>query len=127
MTPSPNLPANVQGSLGDLAKPKMDASLAQANAKMTEAETKRDTDRSKAVSDAEAKVKQAHADADKQQQSKVADARTQIANHQADPMSQRSGLRCPGNRRRGGNRVLGGAFVTLEDTHVAPPAEAAPG
>jgi hypothetical protein len=55
---------------------------------MTEAEHKRDADRSKAVNDAETKVKTAHADADKQQQTKVAGARTQIANHQATTLGK---------------------------------------
>jgi len=81
-----NLPGNALASFDELAKPKMDASLAQAKAKMTEADHKRDADREKAVTDAEAKVKQAHADADREQQAKVADARTQIANHQADTL-----------------------------------------
>lgn len=81
-----NLPTDVQASFDTIAKPKMDASLAQGKAKMLEAETKRDADRTKAVSDAQDKVKQAHADADKQQQAKVADTRTQIANKQADTL-----------------------------------------
>ena len=81
-----NLPSNALAAFDTVAKPKMDASLAQGKAKMTEADAKRDADRSKAVGDAEAKVKTAHADADKQQQSKVADARTQISNHQADTL-----------------------------------------
>lgn len=79
-----NLPGNAQAAFDDVARPKMDASLAQAKAKMTEAETKRDADRTKAVTDAQAKVTQAHADADKQQQAKVAESRTKISNHQAD-------------------------------------------
>jgi len=81
-----NLPAGALTAFDDVAKPKMDAHLAQAKAKMTEAEHKRDADREKAVTDAEAKVKAAHADADKQQQAKVAETRTQIANHQADTL-----------------------------------------
>jgi uncharacterized protein DUF4157 len=81
-----NLPGNAQAAFDDVARPKMDASLAQAKARMTEAETKRDADRTKAVTDAQAKVTQAHADADKQQQAKVADSRTKISNHQADTL-----------------------------------------
>jgi hypothetical protein len=81
-----NLPSDVQASFDGVAKPKMDASLAQAKAKMTEAEGKRDADRTKAVTDAQDKVKQAHADADKQQQAKVAATRTQISNKQADTL-----------------------------------------
>ncbi len=83
-----NLPTQVQGSFDELAKPKMEASLATAKGKMQEASHQRDADRTKAVSDAQTKVKQAHADADKQQQSKVAETRTQIANHQADALVQ---------------------------------------
>jgi hypothetical protein len=83
-----NLPSDVHASFDSIAKPKMDASLAQAKAKMTEAEVKRDTDRTKAVKDSQDKVKAAHADADKQQQSKVAESRTQIANHQADTLQK---------------------------------------
>jgi phage-related protein len=81
-----NLPTNVQTSFDTLARPKMDASLAQGKAKMLDAEHKRDADRSKAVTDAQDKVKTAHTDADKQQQQKVADARTQISNHQANTL-----------------------------------------
>jgi hypothetical protein len=81
-----NLPGNAMAAFDTVAKPKMDASLAQARAKMTEAEAKRDADRTKAVGDAQDKVKAAHADADQQQQAKVADARTQITNHQAETL-----------------------------------------
>ena len=81
-----NLPTDALGSFDTIAKPKMEASLAQGKAKMTEAEHQRDADRTKAISDAQDKVKAAHADADKQQQAKVADTRTQIANHQADTL-----------------------------------------
>lgn len=83
-----NLPGNVQASFDELAKPKMDASLAEAKAKMTQAEVKRDDDRAKAVDDAHDKVKKAHEDADKKQQSKVAESRTQIANHQATTLAK---------------------------------------
>jgi hypothetical protein len=82
-----NLPSNALAGFDTVAKPQMDASLAQGKAKMAEADHKRDADRSKAVSDAGAKVKAAHADADQQQQGKVADARTQISNHQADSIA----------------------------------------
>jgi uncharacterized protein DUF4157 len=81
-----NLPSNALAGFDTVARPQMDTSLAQGKAKMTEADHKRDADRSKAVSDAQDKVKAAHADADKQQQGKVADARTQISNHQADTL-----------------------------------------
>jgi Domain of unknown function (DUF4157) len=80
------LPTNALGSFDELARPRMQASLAQAQAKMAEAEHKRDADRTKAVADTETKVKQAHVDADKQQQAKVAQARTQITNHQSDSL-----------------------------------------
>jgi hypothetical protein len=83
-----NLPSNALAAFDTVAKPKMDASLAQGKAKMTEADAKRDADRTKAVADAQDKVKAAHADADKQQQSKVADTRTQITNHQADTLAK---------------------------------------
>ena len=78
-----NLPSNALAAFDTVAKPKMDASLAQAKGQMTQADAKRDADRDKAVSDAQDKVKSAHADADKQQQAKIADTRTQITNHQA--------------------------------------------
>jgi hypothetical protein len=81
-----NLPTNALGSFDQIAKPKMEASLSQAKVKMTEAEHKRDADRTKAVTDAQDKVKTAHADADKQQQAKVAETRTKITNHQADTL-----------------------------------------
>ncbi|HWU86492.1 MAG TPA: polymorphic toxin type 15 domain-containing protein [Kofleriaceae bacterium] len=80
------LPAEAQTAFDDVAKPKMDASLAEARAKMAQAETKRDADRTKAVADAHEKVKQSHADADKQQQAQVAQSRTQIANRQAETL-----------------------------------------
>ena len=67
-----NLPSNVHASFDSVAKPKMDASLAQGKAKMVEAESKRDAGRTQAVKDSQDKVKSAHADADKQQQAKVA-------------------------------------------------------
>src|SRR5262249_50510929 len=51
-----NLPTNVQASFDELAKPKMDASLAQGKAKMLDAEHKRDADRTKAVNDSQDKV-----------------------------------------------------------------------
>jgi hypothetical protein len=81
-----NLPGNVHAAFDAVARPKMDASLGEAKAKMAQAEVKRDADRSKAVDAAHGKVKQAHADADKQQQAKVAETRTQITNHQADTL-----------------------------------------
>jgi hypothetical protein len=80
------LPADAQAAFDDVAKPKLDASLAEAKAKMAQAEAKRDADRAKAVDDAHEKVKKAHADADKQQQAKVAESRTQIANRQAETL-----------------------------------------
>jgi hypothetical protein len=83
-----NLPADAQASFDAEARPRMDASLAQAKAKMAQAELQRDADRTKAVADSHDKVAQAHADADKQQQTKIADTRTQIANHQADTLIQ---------------------------------------
>ena len=81
-----NLPASAQAPFDDVARPRMDASLAEAKARMVEAEVKRDADRAQAVDDAHAKVTQAHADADQQQQARVAATRTQIANHQADTL-----------------------------------------
>jgi hypothetical protein len=83
-----NLPTEVQGSFDAVAKPKMDASLAQAKSKMNEAEAKRDADREKAVTDAQDKVKKAHADADAKQQAKIAESRTRITNKQAETLSK---------------------------------------
>jgi Domain of unknown function (DUF4157) len=83
-----SLPAEVQVSFDGVARPKMDASLAQARAKMSEAEGQRDADRDKAVTGAHDKVKKAHADADGKQQAKVAESRTKIANQQADTLSK---------------------------------------
>jgi len=84
------LPGNVQAAFDQIAKPRMAQSLAEAKAKLTEAEAKRDADRAKAVGDAHARVEQAHADADKQQQTHVAETRTQIANQQASTLAKQA-------------------------------------
>ena len=81
-----SLPAEAQASFDEVARPKMEASLAEAKARMTEAQTQRDADRLKAVDDAHEQVKLAHEDADKQQQTKVAETRSQITNHQAQTL-----------------------------------------
>jgi hypothetical protein len=78
-----NLPADVQASFDDIAQAKMDASLAEAQAQMTAAETQRDAERDLAVADAQDQVRQANADADRQQQARVAETRSWIANQQA--------------------------------------------
>jgi Domain of unknown function (DUF4157) len=83
-----NLPGDVQGSFDNLAKPKMEANLAQARAKITAAEVKRDGDRDQAVTDAQSKVKQAHVDADAKQQAKVAESRTKITNKQSETLGK---------------------------------------
>ena len=83
-----SLPADVQTSFDGIAKPKMEANLAQAKAKMTEAEAVRDADRDKAVTDSQEKVKAAHADADAKQQAKVAEGRTKIVNKQAETLGK---------------------------------------
>ncbi|MEO7731402.1 MAG: DUF4157 domain-containing protein [Kofleriaceae bacterium] len=81
-----NLPTDAQGAFDAVSKPKMDGHLAEAKAKMTQAEVKRDTERNKAVNDAQSKVQKANTDADKQQQAKVAETRTQITNKQASTL-----------------------------------------
>jgi hypothetical protein len=81
-----NLPGEALGSFDTVAKPRMDANLAEAKAKMAQSEATRDADRARAVVDAQDKVKQVHADADQQQQAKVAETRTRITNHQADTL-----------------------------------------
>lgn len=83
-----NLPVDAQASFDAVARPRMEANLAEAKAQMTAAETTRNAERTLAVTDAQARVQQAHADADRQQQARVAEARTQIANHQATTLLQ---------------------------------------
>jgi len=82
------LPGNVQAAFDQIARPQMAQSLAEAKAKMTEAEARRDTDRAKVVDDAHDKVKQAHAGADKQQQTHIAETRTQITHQQASTLAK---------------------------------------
>jgi hypothetical protein len=81
-----NLPADVQATFDGIAKPKMDANLAEAQAQMTAAESQRDADRALAVADAQEQVRLANVDADLQQQTRIAETRTRIANQQADTL-----------------------------------------